>query len=186
MRFISTRVHGVLDYLMGIVLIASPWMFGFADNTLATRIPVLLGIGTIIYSLCTNYELGVFKGLSMRTHLVLDTLSGIFLAASPWLFGFNDYVSTPHLVLGVAEVLVALTTSRVVGRSAVSDRHITGTRVVSRDTLGTRATPGMRRDISGEPGSGNVITPQSEPKRDDLNRGTGLDNGNGSGTGTPL
>ena len=31
MRFISTRVHGILDYLMGPLLIASPWLFDF-DN----------------------------------------------------------------------------------------------------------------------------------------------------------
>lgn len=32
MRVIPTRIHGVLDYLMGIVLIAAPWVLDFADG----------------------------------------------------------------------------------------------------------------------------------------------------------
>lgn len=168
MRFISTRVHGVLDYLMGIVLIAAPWMLGFADNSAATWVPVLLGVGLIIYSLCTDYELGAFRVISMRGHLWLDGLSGVFLAASPWLFGFNEYVSTPHLVLGIVEVLAALTTVTMPSSVAIRDRRITSSRAVSRDTLGTRATPGLRTDISGEAGTGPSV-PLSDRN---LGRGT--------------
>ncbi|MFL6288586.1 MAG: SPW repeat protein, partial [Actinomycetes bacterium] len=31
LHFIQTRVHGPLDYLVGIVLIVAPWIFGFSD-----------------------------------------------------------------------------------------------------------------------------------------------------------
>jgi len=141
---------------MGIVLIAAPWMLGFADNSAATWVPVLLGIGAIVYSLFTDYEMGAFRAISMRGHLWLDALSGIFLAASPWLFGFNDYVSTPHVVLGVAEFLAAICTRTVPSSLVARDRHLVSGRAVSRDTLGTRATPGLRSDISGEQGTGTV------------------------------
>ncbi len=46
----------------------------------------------------------------MPTHLTLDLLSGVLLAASPWLFGFSGFVYVPHLVLGVLEVGAALMT----------------------------------------------------------------------------
>jgi hypothetical protein len=29
MRMIPTRVHGVLDYLVGALLVAAPWLFDF-------------------------------------------------------------------------------------------------------------------------------------------------------------
>jgi len=61
--------------------------------------------------LLTNYELGVTKGISMRTHLTLDLMSGILLAASPWIFGFSEYVYLPHLVLGILEIGASLVTS---------------------------------------------------------------------------
>lgn len=110
MRFISTRVHGALDYLMGLLLIAAPWIFGFDDISTATWIPVILGVGVILYSLATDYEWGMAHALSMPTHLWLDGLGGLFLAASPWLFGFSYYVWLPHLVFGLLEIGAALFT----------------------------------------------------------------------------
>ena len=110
MKIISTKTHGVLDYLVGIILIASPWIFGFADGTAAQWIPVILGIAALVYSLMTDYELGAAKIISMKTHLTLDLVSGIFLAVSPWLLGFSDRVSTPHVILGILEIGAAMMT----------------------------------------------------------------------------
>jgi hypothetical protein len=110
MKLISTKVHGVLDYLVSVLVIASPWLFGFTRDGAETWVPVILGISSILYSLFTNYEWGASRTLSMKTHLTLDMLSGVLLAASPWIFGFNDYVYLPHLILGVFEILAALVT----------------------------------------------------------------------------
>ena len=55
MRFISTKFHAPLDYIVGVALIAAPWIFQFSDNTAATIVPIVLGIGLIAYSLFTNY-----------------------------------------------------------------------------------------------------------------------------------
>ena len=113
MRFIPTRVHGMLDYLVGVLLIAAPWLFGFARGGAETWIPVILGAGAIAYSLFTNYEMGISHAISMPTHLTLDLVSGFLLALSPWLFGFADYVYTPHLVVGIIEIGAALMTEKV-------------------------------------------------------------------------
>lgn len=32
MRFIPTRTHGLLDYVVGLLLIAAPWVFNFAQG----------------------------------------------------------------------------------------------------------------------------------------------------------
>lgn len=113
MRFISTKAHGVLDYLVGLILIAAPWVLGFARQGPETWVPVALGAGAILYSLMTNYELGMTKVISMRTHLGLDMMSGMFLALSPWIFDFSDVVYLPHLILGIAEVCASLMTDPV-------------------------------------------------------------------------
>ena len=118
MRIISTRVHGMLDYLVGALLIAAPWLFDFNQGGAETWVPVVLGAGAILYSLCTEYELGVLALIPMGTHLMLDLGSGVLLAASPWLFGFEDAVRMPHLVIGTIEIVTALMTRRVPVRAA--------------------------------------------------------------------
>ena len=110
MQIISRRTHGVLDYVVGVLLILAPRIFGFNTDGAEARIPVILGWATIAYSLLTNYELGVFKALPFRAHLALDLISGIFLAVSPWLFGFADRVWGPHLVVGLLEIGAVLMT----------------------------------------------------------------------------
>jgi hypothetical protein len=110
-----------MDYLMGILLIASPWLFDFARGGAETWVPVALGASAIIYSLITDYEYSISRSISMRTHLTLDLLSGILLAASPWLFNFNEYVYMPHLVLGLLEIGASLVT-----QTSPRESHTTG------------------------------------------------------------
>lgn len=129
---IPRNVHGILDYIVGILLIAAPWLLGFADKTAATYVPVALGIGTLLYSMLTNYELGVIRVIPFSVHLGIDIAAGIFLAASPWLFGFADRVMIPHVVVGVIEILAGLLT-----RNAPAVE--TGT--VNRKTMHTQSTP---------------------------------------------
>lgn len=118
MKIIPTRVHGMMDYLVGALLAASPWLFNFDRGGAETWVPVALGLGAILYSLITDYEMGLARVLSMRTHLMLDTASGILLAASPWLFGFSDVVWMPHLVIGLIEIGTAAMTETHVRRHA--------------------------------------------------------------------
>ncbi len=112
MRFISTKTHGALDYLTAIVLILAPWIFNFADGSAAQWVPVVLGVVLLLQSLMTDYELGFFKTISMPMHLNLDILSGIILAASPWIFGFADQVYLPHLIVGLMEIGAGMFTER--------------------------------------------------------------------------
>jgi hypothetical protein len=103
----------MMDYLMGLVLIASPWIFGFDRGGAETWIPVILGAGLILLSLFTDYELSISRKISMSTHLLMDVLAGAFLAVSPWLFNFDEYVYLPHLILGIAEIGAGLFTKKV-------------------------------------------------------------------------
>ena len=120
MRFIPTKFHAPLDYIVGVALIAAPWIFQFSDHTAATVVPIVLGIGLIAYSLFTNYELGLWKVAPMAVHNLIDIAAGALLAASPWLFGFADNsanVWVPHLVVGLAAIFLGLTTIQQGGYS---------------------------------------------------------------------
>ncbi len=111
-KFIPTKVHGVLDYLVGVALIFAPFLFGFMDvGGPAVVVPMVLGVGLIAYSLFTKYEWGLVRVIGMPYHLVIDVIAALFLAASPFIFGFNDMalnVWLPHVVVGVTIILVVL------------------------------------------------------------------------------
>ncbi len=121
MRFLPTKVHGLLDYLVGIALIAAPWLFQFQDvGGMAVYLPIVLGVGLIVYSIFTNYEWGLVKVLPMPYHLVVDFVAAALLALSPWLFGFanqkwNAWV--PHVAVGVVVILVVLVSKTQPGKS---------------------------------------------------------------------
>ena len=120
MRFMSRKSHAVLDYIMGILLIVAPWLFGFSAFEAARWCSVAVGVLIILMSLITDYEGGTKKIISMGTHLNMDVLAGIFLAISPWLFGFNELVYLPHLIFGILEIGAGLFTVRTSQHSRLS------------------------------------------------------------------
>ncbi len=112
MRIISTKTHGILDYLTGATLLAAPKALGIEDEPSAARVLRMAGAGATAYSLLTDYELGLVKVMPMPLHLALDAASGVLLASSPWLFGFADKGSRywlPHALVGATEILAAAT-----------------------------------------------------------------------------
>jgi len=111
MKIISTKVHAVMDYLSGVFFIASPWIFGFNDVSVATWIPIIIGATTLVMSLFTDYEGGVVRSIHMSVHLIVDVISGVFTAVSPWLFGFADEVYLPHVILGIFAIGAGLLTT---------------------------------------------------------------------------
>ena len=115
MRFIPTRFHAPLDYIVGVALIAAPWIFQFSEHTAPTVISIVLGVGLIAYSLVTDYELGVWRVFPMSVHNLYDIGAGAVLAASPWIFGFADEgasVWAPFVVVGLAAIGLGLTTKQ--------------------------------------------------------------------------
>src|SRR5712691_6763501 len=109
-RFVPTWLHGYFDYIGGIVLIAAPFIFGFFNlGSIDTILPIVLGVGLILYSLLTNYERGIpgLKFIPMPVHLIFDLVASALLAASPFLFGFytlSPNAWLPHVIAGLGVI----------------------------------------------------------------------------------
>ena len=111
-RVIPTGVHGALDYLASGANLAFPRLLGLQDATWAALVPRIDGVAGAGYGLFTDYKLGALRVLPMPVHLALDAAKGVFMAASPWLFGFAKKGTRywlPHVLMGVADVLAAAT-----------------------------------------------------------------------------
>jgi hypothetical protein len=110
MRVISTRLHGVVDYLWGAALLLAPRWLRLPPGTLEARAAQAAGAGAIAYAALTDYELGLVPALTMRQHLALDIAGGAALAASPWLLGFARHSRSPHLAFGLFAIAAGLLT----------------------------------------------------------------------------
>src|SRR5712691_3245252 len=113
-RFVPTWLHGYFDYIGGIGLIAAPFVFGFFNvGGVAVILPMVLGVGLILYSLLTNYERGIpaLKFIPMPVHLILDFVASALLAASPFLFGFYNLAPNawlPHVIAGLGVIVLVI------------------------------------------------------------------------------
>jgi hypothetical protein len=109
MTRMSTRTHGVLDFLTAGTLAALPRALGWGERVTNTLTGV--AIGTLGYSLLTNYEYGVLRVLPMKGHLAIDAMSGVAHCAAPALFPEEDRSTHAALVaLGLFEIGAALLT----------------------------------------------------------------------------
>jgi hypothetical protein len=132
MRMIPTRTHAVMDYAIGALLIAAPWIFQFSDSTSAKWISIGVGISMLAASTMTDYEGGLMGVVPMPMHLMTDAALGVFLAISPWAFGFADGGANywvPLLVIGIAEIGTAAMTQLTPADTRRTRRRRTGRRV---------------------------------------------------------
>lgn len=99
--FISKTLYAVINYAVAIILIASPWLFHFADyGAAALFMPLIIGWFQLIMAIFSNNSLGFLKVFPIQMHNFLDVLSGSFLLALPWTYAFSALVFWPHFLLG--------------------------------------------------------------------------------------
>ncbi|HEX8237122.1 MAG TPA: hypothetical protein VF600_14285 [Abditibacteriaceae bacterium] len=110
MRFIPTKVHGAMDYMTVLALLALPRLLDFSDR--ATTLLTGVAIMALLYTLLTRFELGALRVLPVKVHLALDFVSGLLLVAAPFLIvpGENSTARTVMIVIGVFEIGAALMT----------------------------------------------------------------------------
>jgi hypothetical protein len=56
MRLIPLRIHFMTDLLIGVLLIISPFIFGFSQNSAATRFAIIFGALEVVTALSTSWD----------------------------------------------------------------------------------------------------------------------------------
>ena len=88
-RFLSPRLHGVVDYLAAASLLTLPFILGLGETQpLARWLAVGTGAAVVVVSLLTNYRYGAVRVLPFRGHLAIDAAAATVFALAPALFGF--------------------------------------------------------------------------------------------------
>lgn len=124
-KLIPTHWHAFMDYVWSIVLLAGPWLSAF-DDVEAAKITSLCSGGFIaLLSILTANEGGIIRIISMKAHLTMDALLGVFLMLAPFLFGFSEETYLFHIVMGFV-VLGAGLFTKVNPKTYPSPRPVTG------------------------------------------------------------
>ena len=108
---IPAFVHGVIEYIAGVLLVAAPFLFSFESDG-ATAVSIVAGVIILIVAASTAMSTGLIKSIPVQAHVVLDYLLAALLIASPFIFGFTDdgAATALFIALGVAHLLLTLGT----------------------------------------------------------------------------
>lgn len=109
---IPLSLHAMLDPLIAIVFIASPWIFGFSDVDDAKILCIAVGAVILIGGAMTDWRWSIARVLPLRAHMATDLLLGAVLILSPFVLGFSDEGGATRftVIAGVLEILAALAT----------------------------------------------------------------------------
>ena len=108
---IPAFVHGVIEYIAGVLLIAAPFLFAFDSDT-ATGISVAAGVIVLVVTASTAMSTGLIKSIPVQAHVMLDYVLAVLLIASPFVFAFDDDGTATAFfhVLGIAHLLLTIAT----------------------------------------------------------------------------
>ena len=79
MKILSSKSHGIIDYIFVLFLLASPKLFGM-EGTLCT-ITYALGAVHLALTLLTDFEPGLVKVIPFRIHGLIEVVVAVALAA---------------------------------------------------------------------------------------------------------
>ena len=87
-KLISTRTHGILDYVTVGFALAFPRFLPCKEST--KNAITTLFLGKLGYAMLTQHEMGLYKLIGMKTHLALDCMGGATLCAIPFMTDEDD------------------------------------------------------------------------------------------------
>jgi hypothetical protein len=77
MKFISPKIHGLIDYLSVVFLLISPTLFGFTG--VVALFTYALGAVHLLLTILTNYPLGIVRVIPVTVHASIELLVGVAL-----------------------------------------------------------------------------------------------------------
>lgn len=104
-------LHGAIEYAIGVLLIAAPFLFGFKASA-AVAVSIIAGVLVLVAAASSDGPTSLVNSVPISAHLLFDVGLAAVLVAAPFLFGFNAE-SAPtafFIVLGVGHLLMTIGT----------------------------------------------------------------------------
>jgi hypothetical protein len=109
---ITLNMHAAIEPIAALVLILSPWIFGFSSNGTAQAVMIVIGVIMLTSGAMTDWRLSLVRLIPLRVHFMTDLLLGVVLILSPFVFGFSGSGAATRfaIIFGALELLTALAT----------------------------------------------------------------------------
>lgn len=107
---IPQALQGLLEYLVGALFVAAPFLLDFADQGVATAASITFGVVFLVVAATSESPTGLVKQLPPAVHAVLDVVLALLLVMAPFVLGFSG-VAVPRnffLISGVVWLLVTI------------------------------------------------------------------------------
>lgn len=102
-------VHGLLEYGIGILLIASSSLFSYDDDT-AKAVSILLGAAVLAISALSDIPTALLRRIPLTAHILLDYLLGLLLIVLPIVWFDEDKAIAVSIVIGVFYLILTAVT----------------------------------------------------------------------------
>lgn len=108
---VPAAIHGIIEYLAGVLFIAAPYLFDFTTPR-AKTLSIAVGVVILVVAAVTRGPTGLIDELPVSAHVVIDFVLAVFLIAASFLFGFSEdgKATAFFIVLGVAHLLITIAT----------------------------------------------------------------------------
>lgn len=107
MKFVTKKMHAMIDYPVAIALITLPFLLGLgASNPLAFYLSVITGVAALLLTLITDHQTGIIKLISYKLHLIVDFTVGATFVLLPLVLGFSGLDLIYYLANGLAVLTV--------------------------------------------------------------------------------
>lgn len=108
---VPVLVHGVLEYVVGVLFIAAPFLFSFEHNA-ATAASLVVGLVLLAFTASSALPTGLVSSVPIGVHVTVDLVLAVLLVALPFVLGFTDEGAPTALfiVVGVLHLLVTIAT----------------------------------------------------------------------------
>ena len=139
LRSIGAVSHGIIDYLMVIILAIGPGVAGFSGKQ-AVFCYVLAAVHFVM-TVLTRFPLGAMKIIGFPLHGAIEALVSILLIVLPWIANFAAGVHSRNFFIAIGlliGVIALLTNYRGITSSKISST--TSSSTSSRPTSSTKTS----------------------------------------------
>jgi hypothetical protein len=105
-RSIGPLVHGMIDYLLVIILAIGPRVSGFRGRQEA----LCYGLAALhlVLTVFTRFPLGVSKHVRFPIHGALEFMIGALMLIGPWLIGFSRGVLSRNFFMAIGALILVI------------------------------------------------------------------------------